>query len=622
MQSNLYIPRRQDIDGLRGVAIVMTALFHAFPATVHGGYAAVSVFFTLAGYFAACSLVRIQAQYMGWQAVYRFLYGRASRLVFPYWLMILVSLCAAYFVSLPIDFKKFSDASLSAAAFISNVFFRRADSYFGPGSFENPYLHTWYISILMQLLVIFTFASVWGGKRGMRWVMATLLMGATAGGVAISALRGKDFAYYSVVARMPEFMLGAGAYLVESTGWVVKVRRGEKWKKVVSVVSVMAIVCMCLWADSKTVYASAWALAPSLGAVGLLLFSGGLVARGFSWRPLVYVGRVSYEFFLLHWPILALLRYRLNEQQLPLWLGVAALVMAFGLAVGWRWAVRRMNRNDCSLVVYVRHVALGAALVCLTFWLNGAMRRAYGKSVDLMTRDAFDMGSHGGKLFVGADTLGDVRSESCIVLLGNSHALTMKRYMDLFGKRCGYRVLAISLSEFPNLPGFSPAEFPTERVRRNWEQVIGPTMKILPEADVVVLVATWEAYDWTHQVEQLHSMLRKGQSLVVLGQYPRVGVNPLRENMGVVKRKTGTLNYAMIKTPLSRAVVKWAEEKENVAIVDLWRNEDFPDWPFYNDTLMYYDDNHLNIYGSEKYFVVSRERLDSALREVLGRIVK
>lgn len=147
-------------------------------------------------------------------------------------------------------------------------------------------------------------------------------------------------------------------------------------------------------------------------------------------------------------------------------------------------------------------------------------------------------------------------------------------------------------------------------------------MKILPEAGVVVLVATWEAYDWTHQVEQLHSMLRKGQSLVVLGQYPRVGVNPLRENMGVVKRKTGTSDYAMIKTPLSRAVVKWAEEKENVAIVDLWRDEDFPDWPFYDDTLMYYDDNHLNIYGSEKYFVVSRERLDLALREVLGRIVK
>lgn len=615
--------RRRDVEGLRGISILMIALFHAFPATVHGGFAAVSVFFTLAGYFAMRSLVRWQVQEKGWCVPYSFLYSRAKRLVSPYWAVLFATLLVSFGLTLPIDFQAFRDALLSALAFISNIFFQRGESYFGPKSFENPYLHTWFLSIQLQLFFIFSLAVGWfRSRKSQRGVVLLLLFLSSVAGITLSALRGKDFAYYSVVARMPEFLLGALAYLVEGAQ-VERLKARASFCNVISIACVIAIAFTLLFSNAQTVYASAAAFVPGVATAGLLLFGGGVVAHCLRWKPLVYLGRISYELFLVHWPILALLRYRLNVPALAWWQGGVALIGAFGLAAGWSRLRGRVGSMDKSIVhTYVKWGILGALCVLATFSLDVVSRRMSRSEMVLMSHDAFGRSSHAGSAFVGADTLGDRSSSRSILLMGNSHAYTMKRYLDLFGKQYGYKVYAISLGLFPNLPGFREEEFINRRSEKNYKQVIGPTMALVPKVDVILLSATWDAYDWTPNVKLLCDRMRDNQALLVLVQYPTALRNLLRENMGVIKRKKRTSDCAMIKTPLSRSVVKLADEKENVAIVDLWRDADFPDWPFYNDTLMYYDDFHLNFYGSEKYFVASKERLDSALREALGRIVK
>lgn len=267
---------------------------------------------------------------------------------------------------------------------------------------------------------------------------------------------------------------------------------------------------------------------------------------------------------------------------------------------GSRLRGREESMDKSIVYTYVKWCILGALCVLSAFSLDWVSRRMSRSEMVLMSHDAFGRSSHAGSAFVGADTLGDRTSSRSILLIGNSHAYTMKRYLDLFGKQYGYKVYAISIGLFPNLPGLREEEFIDRRSEKNYKQVVGPTMALVPKVGVILLSATWDAYDWALNVKLLCDRMRDNQALLVLVQYPTALRGPLRENMGMIKRKKGTSDYAMIKTPLSRAVVKLAEEKENVAIVDLWRDADFPDWPFYNDTLMYYDNFHLNIYGSEK----------------------
>ena len=49
---------RPDVEGLRGVAILLVVLFHAGLPALAGGFVGVDVFFVLSGYFISALLVR------------------------------------------------------------------------------------------------------------------------------------------------------------------------------------------------------------------------------------------------------------------------------------------------------------------------------------------------------------------------------------------------------------------------------------------------------------------------------------------------------------------------------------------------------------------------------------
>lgn len=245
--------------------------------------------------------------------------------------------------------------------------------------------------------------------------------------------------------------------------------------------------------------------------------------------------------------------------------------------------------------------------------ING---RVYGERLQLMSPNAFGLSSHAGRHFVGVDTLGDSAGKQTILLIGNSHALTMKRYLDLFGRREGYEVLTISINSYPNLPGIPSETIEDQSLRTMHQRVMESTLALLPEVDVVLLSTTWDAGDWSEYVEKLHAMMRPNQALVVLRQYAVASCNPLRVYWDVVKHRDVDVSIAEVRPPLGEGVQALARREKNVAVVDLWRNRDFPDWPFCNDTLMYYDEGHLNVYGSEKYFEESGHRLAEVLHEV------
>ena len=50
---------RPDIEGLRGLAILLVVLFHAAPGLMAGGFVAVDVFFVISGFLITGLLVRV-----------------------------------------------------------------------------------------------------------------------------------------------------------------------------------------------------------------------------------------------------------------------------------------------------------------------------------------------------------------------------------------------------------------------------------------------------------------------------------------------------------------------------------------------------------------------------------
>lgn len=87
------VTRRNDIDGLRGIAVLAVLLFHFVPSFCPGGYVGVDVFFTISGFVITLSLLRLKDEnptprgFIG-----TFLSKRVTRILLPSQGIILITL--------------------------------------------------------------------------------------------------------------------------------------------------------------------------------------------------------------------------------------------------------------------------------------------------------------------------------------------------------------------------------------------------------------------------------------------------------------------------------------------------------------------------------------------------
>src|SRR5690348_8820218 len=121
---------RRDIDGLRAVAVLAVVGYHAFPASVRGGFVGVDVFFVISG-FLITSILLQEAQ-DGRFSILNF-YVRRIRRIFPALLVVMASvLFAGWFLLLPRDFEAIGKNTLASAFFAANLVLMRGVGYFEP----------------------------------------------------------------------------------------------------------------------------------------------------------------------------------------------------------------------------------------------------------------------------------------------------------------------------------------------------------------------------------------------------------------------------------------------------------------------------------------------------------
>ena len=116
---------RPDIEGLRGVAVLIVVLFHAGLAGVAGGFVGVDVFFVISGFLITGLLVREHGR-TGRIALLPF-YARRARRLLPAAVVVLVAtLVAAMNLVAPLDRPAVGLDGAAAALSIGNIRFALA----------------------------------------------------------------------------------------------------------------------------------------------------------------------------------------------------------------------------------------------------------------------------------------------------------------------------------------------------------------------------------------------------------------------------------------------------------------------------------------------------------------
>ncbi|MDH5679004.1 MAG: acyltransferase, partial [Nitrospinota bacterium] len=336
---------RPDIDGLRAVAVAPVVLFHAGFSQVSGGFVGVDVFFVISGYLITGIIQRDLEK--GEFSLAGFYERRARRILPALYFVLFSCLAAGWFIYLPLDFQFLAKSSISTAFFSSNFFFwQEGGNYFARDSDFFTLLHTWSLAVEEQFYIVYppVLMFLFYARIPAAWIIAglTLLSVSLAYSLAGAA---PNAAFYLAPARAWE--LGLGALLAH--GAVPGIQR--RWlREVAAAGGLVAIIASVMLIERSN--AGMALLVPCLGAAAIIHAGASgpsFAANLLSWRPVVFVGLVSYSLYLWHWPIFVFLREYSAQTTLSEDVRYQAMAAAFLLsAITWAF-IERPFRNRAFL---------------------------------------------------------------------------------------------------------------------------------------------------------------------------------------------------------------------------------------------------------------------------------
>lgn len=300
---------RPDIDGLRGVAVLLVVGYHAWPALLPGGYLGVDVFFVISGYL----ITRIIASELrNGTFSFRTFYARRARRLLPALLVVLpVASILGWYIQLAEGFRLLGRQVVGAMFFVSNLLLMAEAGYFDTAAETKPLLHLWSLGVEEQFYLTFPLLLFFVRQRRRSYmaVLATVGAGSLALHLFVDAVN-PTAAFYLPLTRAWELM--AGAVLAESVARIPEPLRagGSRTANLCSVAGAGALGIAA--ALTMLVHGSSvlW-LILTVGGTVLLIWAGPrsiLNRRVLSHPGLVSVGLFSYPLYLWHWPLLASLR--------------------------------------------------------------------------------------------------------------------------------------------------------------------------------------------------------------------------------------------------------------------------------------------------------------------------
>lgn len=528
------ITYRPEIDGLRAIAVLAVAVFHAEAAWLPGGFAGVDVFFVLSGYLIT-SLLAAEWRTRG-RIDFPGFYARRARRLLPALALVLVVVTLASAVLLgPMGspFQSFVDSAMASALFVANEYFlATSGGYFAGPDDQLPLLHLWSLAVEEQFYLVYPLLLALLLRRGRRWALVVLaLLSLLSIWQAEAWLASEPArAFFRTTARFWE--LAAGALVALSA---LRPRRPALWAA-----AGMALVLAALVASGESGHFPGLGALPAVLGTALLLAAGqadggmGAVGRLLSARPLVVVGLWSYSLYLWHWPLLALDEALRFAPSPPAWRVLLCLLAVLLAAATYRFVeqpVRRRLRlpdRRTLLVAGLASTVLLALAYGLGRWPMVPSERA-GLVAQARADHPTDMGlCHYG---LGAPVASPVppgcpvpARPARVAAWGDSHALAWRPFAETLARQAGQSVLPMTMDACPPWEGSLPAQPDSPRHAARCEQrnrLALADLGVPGRFDRVVLAARWAGHaDSPAAIAGLRTRL--ADTLAQLGAVPSV----------------------------------------------------------------------------------------------------
>lgn len=474
---------RLEVEGVRAIAAMLVAIYHIWFNRVSGG---VDVFFTVSGFLITTSLLSMY-QREGTIRPISYIIKLLKRLIPSAWFIAIISFIISLLLA-PVYTRpqNFSEFVASLFYFENWRLAWDAVDYLAQHNSASPFQHYWALAIQFQFYLIWLLlfcVAMWLKKWLIKvsyrtitgWLFGVVLVTSFSYSVYFTTIN-QPIAYYHTFTRVWEFSLGG---LLAITIHKVVLPKKIAWLS--GWVGLFALLLCGLVLQVSTVFPGYAALWPTSAAI-LILLAGNQSTRFSAYqilasKPLVSFGKISYAFYLWHWPILILFLQYFERGTVSLKAGIAIILLSTLLAYFTIYVIeqpirqRHWSTKQTAIVLATAIMIMSSSLAVYHYYVlpKQKITAVYGDNLGAAAHKVkeqpyyYEVDTLIPKLELGTLDMSDVYADKCfqmdgnisiidceygdtinydytIALVGGSHAAHWQPMLDEFGKDNNVRI--------------------------------------------------------------------------------------------------------------------------------------------------------------------------------------
>ena len=315
-----YLP---SIDSLRALAVLAVIIYHIDVNYLPGGFLGVDLFFVLSGYLIS-SLIIKEYKKTGTLNLYNFYMRRARRLLPAVYFMITVCLLFMVLFNGVLLRKSHLDA-VFGYIYSSNwwYIFHKLD-YFDSFGAQSPFKHLWSLAIEEQFYMFFPLIFLIFNRqkkeegqssslnKNFLYIVLGLILISLVTHILLFDINNINRIYFGTDTRAFSLLVGvvgALVYPMDKLSSSTNVKESVLYS-VVSLTSISTLIAIMFYTSEYNtwLYRGGFLLVAVLGLI-IIISSGKqhtFISKALSFRPIVFIGKISYSLYLWHFPIIVL----------------------------------------------------------------------------------------------------------------------------------------------------------------------------------------------------------------------------------------------------------------------------------------------------------------------------